>query len=293
MLKKLLGALAQKGAALLFPGVWGLLLSRAMGVLLSGASPGIDTGGMLRVSSSTFSEDSFEIGVLLEPDPSSATQAALSHFRMENAGVEGRLFSRINDLEGKLSYGLPPQLSYGGYARLVRENLESSVNIYDYQKALARELFDIQIMELKSSLQEQLFNHILGETEQQLRSILEVSHYKDIRECAYDFIEEKVGSVNSARHSFQRNLLEGFLNSFLRDIQRNGTGSWIYREFYSHITDIMTSVYNLFFFFSYEVVYKNLNRTSLGLGLPPSLEEPYEAEAPRTVLKPSLSSNGA
>lgn len=43
----------------------------------------------------------------------------------------------------------------------------------------------------------------------------------------------------------------------------------------------------------YEVVYKNLNRTSLGLGLPPSLEEPYEAEAPRTVLKPSLSSNGA
>ncbi|KAI3489909.1 hypothetical protein L1887_45940 [Cichorium endivia] len=29
------------------------------------------------------------------------------------------------------------------------------------------------------------------------------------------------------------------------------------------------------------------------LGLPPSLEEPYEAEAPRTVLKPSLSSNGA
>jgi len=30
-----------------------------------------------------------------------------------------------------------------------------------------------------------------------------------------------------------------------------------------------------------------------GLGLPPSLEEPYEAEAPRTVLKPSLSSNGA
>ena len=49
----------------------------------------------------------------------------------------------------------------------------------------------------------------------------------------------------------------------------------------------------LFSFFSYEVVYKNLNRTSLGLGLPPSLEEPYEAEAPRTVLKPSLSSNGA
>lgn len=30
-----------------------------------------------------------------------------------------------------------------------------------------------------------------------------------------------------------------------------------------------------------------------GLGLLPSLEEPYEAEAPRTVLKPSLSSNGA
>ena len=48
---------------------------------------------------------------------------------------------------------------------------------------------------------------------------------------------------------------------------------------------------SFFSFFFDEVVYNNLNRTSLGL--PPSLEEPYEAEAPRTVLKPSLSSNGA
>lgn len=62
------------------------------------------------------------------------------------------------DLERKLSYGLPPQLSDGGYARLVRENLNNSLNIDDYQKALDRELFDIQVMELKSSLQELLFN---------------------------------------------------------------------------------------------------------------------------------------
>jgi hypothetical protein len=40
----------------------------------------------------------------------------------------------------------------------VRENLNNSLNIDDYQKALDRELFDIQVMELKSSLQELLFN---------------------------------------------------------------------------------------------------------------------------------------
>jgi hypothetical protein len=41
-----------------------------------------------------------------------------------------------------------------------------------------------------------------------------------------------------------------------------------------------------------EIVYNNFKHKPR-LGLPPSLEEPYEAEAPRTVLKPSLSSNGA
>lgn len=116
----------------------------------------------------------------------------------------------------------------------MRENLNNSLNIDDYQKALDRELFDIQVMELKSSLQELLFNR---ETEQKLTSILEVSPYKDIKECAYDFIEDKVANVNSMHHAFQRHLLEGFLNAFLRDMRENGSNATLYREFYSHITD--------------------------------------------------------
>ena len=59
-------------------------------------------------------------------------------------------------------------------------------------------------------------------SELNLQSILQQSPYNDIREEAYDFIEEEVKSVNSMRYHFQRILLEGSLKGFLRDIEENG-----------------------------------------------------------------------
>ena len=97
---------------------------------------------------------------------------------------------RIENLENQICYGLPPQLNNGEYAQLVRENLELAFNINSYRDLLARELFDIQIMELKSRLQEQLFDKMMAQPT--IDSIMEISPYRNIRETAFDFIENKV-----------------------------------------------------------------------------------------------------
>jgi hypothetical protein len=57
-------------------------------------------------------------------------------------------------------------------------------------------------------------------SEPSLESILQRSPYKNIRKEAYDFIEDQVQSISSP---FQRNILEGSLNQFIRDIEQNGT----------------------------------------------------------------------
>ena len=72
-------------------------------------------------------------------------------------------------------------------------------------------------------------------SEPSFQSIFEQSPYNDIRKEAYDFIEDQVKSVNSMRYPFQRNILEGSLNLFIRDIEQNGAQS--FRGFYSHFTD--------------------------------------------------------
>ena len=73
--------------------------------------------------------------------------------------------------------------------------------------------------------------------EPRIEEILNVSPYGDIRQEAFDFIEDKVKPVSSLQHSFQRNILEGSLNHFIRDIEEKGTDASIYGEFYSHFTD--------------------------------------------------------
>lgn len=62
-------------------------------------------------------------------------------------------------------------------------------------------------------------------SEPSLKSILQQSPYNDIREEAYDFIEDQVKSVNSMRYPFQRKILEGSLNLFIIDIEQNGARS--------------------------------------------------------------------
>lgn len=71
----------------------------------------------------------------------------------------------------------------------------------------------------------------------QLQSILDVSIYTDIREGAYDFLEDQIKSVSSMRYAFQRYLLEGTLNYFLRDVEERGTHSFVYTQFMAFFTD--------------------------------------------------------
>ncbi|KAK4839274.1 hypothetical protein QYF36_020604 [Acer negundo] len=180
-----------------------------------------------------WTEDSFGINVLPEPEPSSAT--ALANYRAQNADAEAQLFSLIRSLESQLSYGLPPQLNNGEYAQLIRDDFETAFNVNHYRGAIARELHEVQIMLLKSRLQDLLSDHMISEPS--LESILQRSPYKNIRKEAYDFIEDQVQSISSMRYPFQRNILEGSLNQFIRDIEQNGTRAPIYREFDSYFTD--------------------------------------------------------
>lgn len=71
-------------------------------------------------------------------EPSSAAEAALSNYRAQNADVEAQLFSRIRSLESQLSHGLPPppQLNTGEYERLVRENLDTAMNVNHYHQVV-------------------------------------------------------------------------------------------------------------------------------------------------------------
>lgn len=46
---------------------------------------------------------------------------------------------------------------------------------------------------------------------------------------AYNFLEEQVSAVSSLRHSFQRDLIDGNLNSFIIDLNQNGRNEEIYR----------------------------------------------------------------
>ena len=110
---------------------------------------------------SSWTEDTFGINVLLEPEPDSAT--ALANYRAQNADAERQLFSLIRSLESQLSYGLPTQLNNGEYEQEVRETLETALNVNHYRGAIARELHEVEIMLLKSRLQEHLFNHMISE----------------------------------------------------------------------------------------------------------------------------------
>lgn len=94
-------------------------------------------------SSSSWTESSFEINVLLES--SAEAQTPLSDFRAQNSDVEAELFARIRALESQLAHA--PQLNPGEYESLVRENLENSMNLNHYRNSLSNEFFELQILE--------------------------------------------------------------------------------------------------------------------------------------------------
>ncbi|CAI9775850.1 unnamed protein product [Fraxinus pennsylvanica] len=184
-------------------------------------------------SSSSWTESSFEINVLLES--SAEAQTPLSDLRAQNSDVEAELFARIRALESQLAHGIPPQLNPGEYESLVRENLDNSINLNHYRNSLSNEFFELQILEFKVRLQDLLFQTMLSEP--RLEHILNVSPYNDIRAEAFDFIESKVEPVNDMRHNFSKNILDGSLRYYIKDMEQKGSQSLIYRAFYSHFTD--------------------------------------------------------
>lgn len=63
---------------------------------------------------------------------------------------------------------LPPQANLGEYERLVRDNLNQSLNIQHYHSVINNELFDITVLEYKANIQDQLFNLLLSEPDDRL-----------------------------------------------------------------------------------------------------------------------------
>ena len=183
--------------------------------------------------SSPWIEDSREMDVLMESWTSSAAEEAAPSVQSTPAEID--LFQRIRDLEAELAHGIPAQLNQGDYERQVREILANSVNPNHYSSNLSNELFEVDIMQKKVQIQNSIFNAILNEPN--IDYIIKISPYPNIREEIYYFLEEKVEPLNSMRHPFQKHLMEGTLNLFIRDLEQNGRGSFLYGEFLSHFKD--------------------------------------------------------
>lgn len=123
----------------------------------------------------------------------------------------------------------------GDYARLVRQHFQEALNVRNFLSIYDMEFFDLKVLEQKGNIQEKLFTSMISEPN--LGRILEISPFTNIRAEAYHYIEDKVSAVSSLRHTFQRDIMEGSLHSFIIDLNQNGRNAEIYRAFYSHFVD--------------------------------------------------------
>jgi hypothetical protein len=155
---------------------------------------------------------------------------------MEITNREIELFARIRLLEAECAYGLPIQLNPGEYEELVKDNIrQSAYSFSTYLSTVQNEIFDVQIMEMKATLQERLFNLLLADP--QIDRIFEKTAFQNIREEAYDFLQSKVEHLDFKVNQFQKDILEGSLRHYLRELERNGANSELFREFKAHFTD--------------------------------------------------------
>ena len=105
------------------------------------------------------------------------------------------IYQRIQVLEARDYYNLPPQNDPGDYERLVREHLSQArtlhvddpedhfITIYD------REYFEVRVLEKKGILQDKLAELMLNE--HHIDRIREMSPYSDLRKEAYHFIQDR------------------------------------------------------------------------------------------------------
>nr|YP_010127597.1 hypothetical protein KQ602_mgp03 [Bougainvillea spectabilis]QPP04921.1 hypothetical protein [Bougainvillea spectabilis] len=168
-------------------------------------------------------------------ESSSSSESLTTYRTVIAAENEAEIYVRIRELENLLYYNIPPQHNPGEYERLVREHFDQALNVTHFLQIYDNEYFELQVLERKGLLQDRLENRLL--TQPNLEKILELSPYNNIRKEAYYFLQDKLEPLNNLEHAFQRHLMDGNLNSFIRELNEHGRNSEIYREFYRHFTD--------------------------------------------------------
>lgn len=74
-------------------------------------------------------------------------------------------------------------------------------------------------------------------SEPNLSRIMDLSPFDNIEKEAFTFIQYKIEPVGNPRYPFQRDILDGYLNSLINEVNLQGRESMIYKSFYSHFTN--------------------------------------------------------
>ena len=201
-------------------------------------------------SSSTSSEsgNSYSMGEEGALNPSGGAEAEdagapIPAFRAAHHAEEAELYARISRLEGLLGHQIVERLEPGGYLREVKENLTSAAGVgeSEYLRCLEFETFELSIGEDKLLVQDLLFELLLKEPN--LSSLVEISPSRDknIREEAYEFLEEQIKGIEPSSPSShtERLLIRHFLKSrideIITDLRTHGMGSATYRRFHQFV----------------------------------------------------------
>lgn len=181
------------------------------------------------------SGSSGEFNSLPPLESSSSTESLGTYRNVIAADNEAEIYQRIQALEAREYYNIPPQDEVGEYESIVREHFDQARNVDHYVFIYDRERFELRVLEQKGLLQDRLFHLMLGQPN--LESILELSPYSDVRKEAYEFLQDKVEPFSDPSFADQRALMSTNLNSFIEQLNEHGRNSQIYREFYRHFTD--------------------------------------------------------
>lgn len=148
---------------------------------------------------------------------------------------EASIYDRIRILESQHFYNIPPQNQPHEYENLVRQHFDQALDVDHYLQILDQEYQEVQLLEKKALLQDRLHEIMIHEPN--IHRIRELSPYTNIRKEAFHFIQTQVEPVSNLEFPFQRNLMEGCLNSFIEDLHAHNRESSFYGDFYRHFTD--------------------------------------------------------
>ena len=202
------------------------------------ASLGMSTGWMILQVSSGSNASSGNLGgesSLPQLESSSSSESLATFRNIIAADFEHDIYQRIRNLESAQFYNLPPQTRPGEYESIVRDHFNQAINVEHLREAMDIEYNEILILEKKAFLQERLFSLLISE--EKIKTILELSPYKNIRAEAWQFVENQVEPLSDLRSASERRQMNNLLSSFLASIDRHGRASPTYKGFYSHFID--------------------------------------------------------